>query len=391
MTFNKWQLEDQVIAKLPITNNIDNLPTNLNWYYILKKAKKEGVATLLYQNISRLEINIPQDVLLELKNLKLAVTSRNIIFAQKTRDILHKFNDNNIRCMLLKGILLTKFIYEDIGSRGMADIDLLVMKGDVKKVDAILKTLGYATNDFIPNSQDNKFSIYRNSAIYTNNDTLYPSIIHLHWHLVNASIPLFIYLIDIKDIWQSAKEINFDGAIVYIMPPYHLILHLAEHAMKHSFSALIYPVDLAYLIKLYEDIEVNSQYKTIFPHLDWDLVFKYARLWKLKEPLFYSLFFISELLGVNLPIEIRSQIKNCRFGFEGRYLIQSLELNNRWNGLSIFGYLSMAKTLINKLRFISQTLFPPTCEMRNFGKDSNILTYVKRLCKAIEILISKVS
>jgi len=384
-SFCKWQKEDLFVARLAASTIQKHLPENYNWNSILKKTKAEKVASLFFANASNLKLQIPEDISQKFKEISLAITSKNILKTCEAKKILGLLGENNIRSIILKGIFLANFIYQDMVMRDMEDIDILVETRFVKKVDKILKGLGYHTNDNLE-AQDN-FSSYRNSAFYVK-DTfkIEPIFIHLHWHIVNASLPLFFYSYDIEEIWERAKLCKFGDVSVYLLAPEHLMPCLAEHLMKHSFVDLIYVLDLLFLIRQFEEKDAHTLYKEVFSRINWDEVLVKVEKWNLKYPLIYSLFFISEILGAKLPSKLNSAYKNRAHGFEARYFINCLKANRRWNGLSIFGYLSSIKNPFDKLKFIFLTIFPPSKELKKFGKGNGLVIYLRRIFILARIL-----
>jgi len=156
--------------------------------------------------------------------------------------------------------------------------------------------------------------------------------VHLHWHVLNGSLPHFMVRVDVDEIWRDAR----DGA----MAPHHLVITLCEHALKHSYSMLI----------LLTDIELASR------GVDWDAVAATSRRWGLDRAVACTLILLRDLGEVESP-GLR-HFRDVRIDWAGRAFL-ALARRRRWDGLSALGLLSMTG---EKARFVRETLCPPRRE-----------------------------
>ncbi|OHB71582.1 MAG: hypothetical protein A2W23_01965 [Planctomycetes bacterium RBG_16_43_13] len=388
---NHWDKESLLVARLStVPPYIIPDADNIEWGRVLEIARSEETAGILYKNIRLLQIKVPADVLAGLEKIHLSVVSRNILQAGQLREVLKSLADKEISSIPLKGSVLSRFIYPELGLRDMADIDVLIKKDTLRETDAALRSLGYNSHDFITyhSTLTTYHSFYRNSVSYFKESDTTPSVLHLHWHIVNASVPLFMYSIDVEKIWEEVEEVDFgDGVKAFAMPPHFLLLHLSEHTLKHSFSTLIHLADISQLIRFYDGSSANS-YKGAFPSTDWDAVFRYAVEWNVEFPLYLSLFYSHKIIGTMLPDDVLRRCRNKVSGFGGCYLVRSIERNNRWNGLSVFGYLVMCKNISKKVQFIRSMLFPPTDEMDKLGSRRDLSGYLRRMYRMIALSCS---
>jgi len=204
----------------------------------------------------------------------------------------------------------------------MGDLDLLVRRAALRDADAGLRRLGYVP-DFEPERVDggtlNAVEYWREGAMP----------VHLHWHVSNASLPHFMYRIDVDEIWRDAR-----GGV---MAPHHLLVTLCEHALKHSFAELIHLTD----------IELVSR------GADWNLVAETARRWGVEQAVRYALVLLRDLAEVESP-GLRC-FRSTRVDWAGRAFL-SMARRRRWNGLSALGLMSMTP---QKLRFVREAISPP--------------------------------
>jgi hypothetical protein len=286
--------------------------------------------------------------------------------------------------MPLKGVFLLKFIYKSLAERSMGDIDLLVPKEDLLRADSALKLLDYQALEEI---RDPIYSPYRNSFIYLKQDGTYTIFLHLHFHLVNASIPLFFYRIKPEEIWEHSKRLRLAQGSVYLPCPHHLLLYLVEHAMKHSFSEGIQLEDIARLLKLYRETDLQNEYRSLFRELSWQELSRCAQRWGLLRPLYYAITLLSERKDLEFPELLIKRAKAQPLGFEGRYFLGCLKKDRHPAGLSILGYLSCIERVSEKIKFLLGALFPPVDQMKGFGKYPSFISYLKRIKKAVQNLL----
>jgi len=249
-----------------------------------------------------------------------SVLARQMMARHQAGEILGR-----IEALPLKGLHLAHRVYPSPGLRDMGDLDLLVRRSRLREADGELRRLGYLP-DHDPERVDGGSL---NAVEYWREDSM---PVHLHWHVSNASLPHFMYRVDMDEIWRDAR----DGALA----PHHLIITLCEHALKHSFSMLI----------LLTDIELASR------GVDWDAVASTARRWGLERAVAYTLLLLRDLGEVASPGW--SRFRDVGIDWTGRAFL-AMARRRRWDGLSALGLLSMTG---EKARFLRETLSPPRRE-----------------------------
>jgi hypothetical protein len=205
----------------------------------------------------------------------------------------------------------------------MGDVDLLVRRRDVEAADVALRALGYE-----PEADPRRLlaagGSLLNAALYHREGSL---PVHLHWHLSSGSLPRTGQSIDLDEVWREAR----DGALA---PP-HRVVALAEHALKHSFDALI----------LLSDLEL------CWRGVDRDRALDVARRWGLDRALGWSLLLVRDLLEV--PIRLPAPPDA---GWAGRLLLS--RARRRLGGASWLGYLECAEGWAGKAGFVREALDP---------------------------------
>ncbi|MDO8748948.1 MAG: nucleotidyltransferase family protein [Candidatus Omnitrophota bacterium] len=283
-----------------------------------------------------------------------------------------------LKILLLKGISLLNTVYAcDIGARHLGDVDILVRKKDFPRLKKTLHDKGYLFNNNITRPLD---TCYLNSATCAKEDKFCPPF-HIHWHLSNAafSTALFSPRINLEKIWQEAEPLSgFKN--VWIMSSHHQLIHLGEHALKHSY-------DRPYLL---EDIQRVIEYYQ--RNLCWEKLIVDAKAFNLTRPLYHSLHFAADMRGARVPARVLSSLKPERFSFLEKRFIAAVRKGKRSERLSGIVYLEMNKTCLDKVSYVWRTFFPPVKMMAQFRNSSglkrlNPIDYCRRAYKGLNYFL----
>jgi hypothetical protein len=110
----------------------------------------------------------------------------------------------------------------------------------------------------------------------------------LHTDLVNASRirrRALAFRFDPQTIWAKAVALDPGEPTFLVLSPAHQFLHLAVHALKHSFSRLIWFLDLALVAR----------------QLDWEELLLQAQNTGTMRSVAYAVDGMTRLLGVRVP------------------------------------------------------------------------------------------
>ncbi|MDI6839429.1 MAG: nucleotidyltransferase family protein [bacterium] len=347
------------------------LDDDLDWAIVLDKAKANGISCIFYHYLKETNGSyIPKRVLKELEQEYYGNLTRNILMYKELEQVLKMLNKNNIKVILLKGIALAELVYKNLALRPMSDVDLLVKKEKLPQIDEKMRAFGYSTNEDYRSCLQRSTVDCFNSIEY-HKDTV---SVHFHWHLVNSTLPAFMYAskIDMEKIWNEAISVKVYGVGTLSLAPHHLLIHLSEHAGKpaHSFNKLIFLYDIAKTIKTYEK------------ELNWELLINEARRFNLDRPLYYSLYLTSKLIGLdNIPGDVLDELRPKKLSYWERRFFAEFTLSRRgfftsfrmteseglrmtgrgnFTGLSYFLHLAMCQGNLQKIRFVWQSFFPPS-------------------------------
>lgn len=379
-----WLWEDKLLLLCCRTeiggkggNTINEIEINkIDWNCFLDKAREEGVSPVVFLMLPGIVIDkniVPGYVTDELKKDYYLTAKKNILTLNALGNILDVFNKAGLKVIVLKGAALAETVYGNLALRSMSDVDLLVKKEDLYRINEQLNGLGYFPTDRSIDDVDLS-STYLTSLDYRNPLGNSPSL-HIHWHFVNSTIPNESYMRQIKmeDIWRDAVRTNIANTETWVMSPHHLIIHLAEHALRvtHSLSKLSYFCDI--------DRSINYYGKG----LDWNLLVQDTIRFNLNKMVYTTLYFSRYFIEAKIPEDVLLKLKPERFSFPEKIFMRKIAENKRTPGMSYLIHLSMNKGLLKKLKFVGRTLFPPKdiLAQRSYisGSDMNYRYYIKRI------------
>ena len=251
---------------------LEGMDRSLDWAGLLELAGEEGMSGVLALQLERLARTYRLKIPLEpfSKALHGIFVSNGSHFGEMLalRTALQK---EAVRVILLKGGALTTTAYGgQLGLRPLSDLDLLVKETDLPGVRDMLLERGFHA----PGSSGTLF-------------TKGPVMFDLHTDLVNASRirrRALAFQFDAEAVWTKAVVLDPGDDSLLTLSPAHQFLHLAVHAQKHSFSRLIWLVDLS----------------LVFRRLDWEELLLEAEKTGTLRSVAYAVSAMERLLGVKI-------------------------------------------------------------------------------------------
>jgi hypothetical protein len=323
-----------------------------DWPALSGRAEREGVSAVLFHNIKKYGLDelLPADTCRNLSEHYYTNLKRNLRIIGALREVLASLNEAGIPSLVLKGIALAECIYPDVAMRGMSDVDLLVRKSDLFRVDDRLSSLGYAAQDSSAARAVHNPAGYLASLEYLRQG---PSSLnlHVHWHPVNSSVPAAVFAerIDVDGLWEQAVTVTVADSRSLMLRPEHQIIYLCEHALRigHSFDRLILVCDIHYTLKAFEHA------------LDWDFVIEESRRFNLSRFVYHGLSIVKHHAPQAIPDACIAKLRPPGISRGEKYFLRLQLTSRRIRGSSYFIYLAMHRGLFAKIRFIIRTFFPP--------------------------------
>ena len=296
----------------------------IDWDLVFKKAIQWDIAPLLAKMIiKKSSLEIPNNFLYRIRMVYSKTFIANTKNFRELAKIIEAFNKAGIRVMILKGSHLAQFVYQYIGMRPMADIDILIKKEHLHRVEELLFQLGYdyvelgpATYNFRKIDKDTHGKQALINQFYKKHHHLHPFCsskgihrLEIHRDISPRGGP---FSIDTEGLWRRAKSVDFNGSGSSIFCPEDLLLHLSLHASyydKLQKNRLRVCCDMASTIKHHSD------------EIDWNKLQIRAHEWGAGKYLYLTLRLSKEILGANVPNDLLKAL--TPFPFNEKIFLES--------------------------------------------------------------------
>jgi GNAT superfamily N-acetyltransferase len=271
--------------------------------------------------------------------------AKNALLAERAKELLSACNCENIAVILLKGIYLSEHIYKHQALRPMSDIDILIKRNDLVRMDAVLNSLGYQAPLCFDDFLDNRSHLSINTLMYTVKESGQP-LIHVHWHLVNSTWPItdIVRSFDMERIWHDKMEVEIQGEKAYSLAPEHLIAYLAYHCFNHFFKKDVLIADIIKVIDFYSD------------EIKWDFFIRQVNLFKITD----IVCFVFDVMWRDRDFQVEA-LKRYEFykkNLKNNLLFGFFKKSKSKTFFCFCIYLLRQNGFINKFSFIKNILFP---------------------------------
>jgi hypothetical protein len=260
--------------------------TAAEWRDLISAAVRHGVAPFLAHRLAQTAPAgaLPPDVARNLQDLRRRAAAGNLLLQREASGLLRRFAEHGIPVILLKGLHLAELVYGDLTLRPMADIDLLVRRGDFARVETLLADLGYQG----PARDDERRRQYLERHFHVPYRGPAGSVVEIHWHLVPPFSPIAL---DIDAVWSRAERRMLAGVDVFLLSPLDLLVYLCLHATAEH--------QLGMGLRLVLDID--QAVRRYSGEVDWEQVVEVAAAWRAERFVFCGLWLAQTLFGADVP------------------------------------------------------------------------------------------
>ena len=305
-----------------------------DWLELVRQSRMHGVTPLLYYRLktSGLTAHIPTEVKQTLRKTYLYSAQRNTRIYDELPKVLAALQNARITVIVLKGAALAELVYQDIASRPMSDIDLLVRDEDIRRIDGVLPLLGYGNIEFSlseRHAQCLRHVRYRNGGVQ----------IEMH--------PKMFELPDL-DPWINASHANIASTDTLVLGSEDLLLHLCLHldqALRAEFPMLIWWYDIAKFLERWQG------------GLNWDYVVRIAREHDVGGAMRRILTVVYADLGGRVPVDVLNQLKDDGIAISIDDILQCVDQPAEQIGSSLLA-MSRIPSVRSKVYYVLRKIFP---------------------------------
>lgn len=267
------------------------------WQRVAELAQLHDVESLLYHILTSLKITPPPEVAARLMQKSRNNLMWNVRLYRELHKLLRLLKEKDISVIVLKGAYLAEAIYENIGLRSMGDVDLLVKKEDLQRVEQEMLALGCEpeeSNRVV--AEDNWHFTYKMPGSGLR--------VEMHWIIIATSYP---FQIDVDGLWNRSRQVTLMRAPALTFSPEDLLLYLCLHTAKHA-----YDMKIKMLCDIGEIVRRQGM------ELNWQEISMRAKQWGTRRPVYIILRLAQELLNVTFPVDWLASLRPD--GFDERYL-----------------------------------------------------------------------
>ena len=344
------------------------LDPNLDWELLFDRARSHSVQFMLYWALVKANLleRVPAATLKLLKDGYHTNIVGNTLRFHELGKVVRAFGETELSLMVLKGGALAPLYYQDVGLRPMCDIDLLVQKEQLGRVDRQLLEMGYKMNvdtrDRIFEADGTPRKRYVDEISFE-----FPSyfkkgsLLDVHWQFggraggakegeISENRVSYIQ-VDIEDFWNRAHKAEIEGFRTQVPSSEDFLIHLGIHgyASGYPFKGLC---DIALLIR---DQEEN---------IDWSYLLRHSKEYRIQGIMFFSFHLVQLVLGVEVPGKVMKTLKPSLFSLPGdeELLLGVLNIvprRARWKAVFSQLQTTTITSPFRKLIYLRRRLFPP--------------------------------
>lgn len=306
-----------------------------DWQAFLDRIFQEQLQGIAYLNLKQSEV--PKNVIRKLEQAYYASMAANTYRLKAIEELEAQLANDKISIMVIKGAALLDSVYPDPGMRPMEDIDLMINPEDFSTLKKVLIQCGYIKDSVFPH-------MFRKQGILID---VHTSLLHTD----RIKSRKAIFQADMQRVWNDSLPWQPGFRHVRRLDDATHIIYLVHHMIKHSFSKMIWLMDIFQIMKNQDDLFWKKmEQKTIIYHQE--------------KPVAYMLYILSRMIGVYPPqgSALRDYDKKLTL-FEKAILNQMIRgesIGDMGNVLWLF----CLPTVSQQIRFLGETMFPQKVVLR---------------------------
>ncbi|MGH0434999.1 nucleotidyltransferase domain-containing protein [Bacillus basilensis] len=288
------------------------LESYLNWDKVIGMIELHRIAGLAWKNIQEYFFNNDSNrctcnrLYKYLYNSYKINTLRASEQLNYTYDICRILEKNNIKYVLLKGIIISSGLYGDSGLRDFNDNDILIHPKDIDAATSLILNLGYIQGESKHLTKIKKptrkekiirsltshevIPFIKNLSSETNISAQHIVDLHFSVNLMSGK-----RTDEILTKWLAERqEIHINGKLLHTLNWEDMLLFLCEHFYKEAVSAR----DL----NMYKDLLLyklcDIYYLTMFKKINWEELLIKTKEFELERQVYFTLKYLEDVFNV---------------------------------------------------------------------------------------------
>ncbi len=208
---------------------LSEIQENETWTAWLELVNLNSCESLIYINIKKYELTVPDSVLTILSDCFDRISIENDLRLKEAKIIFTKLNDAGIPFIILKGQALADTFYGSTSYKKMNDVDFLVQKSSLGSLESIYRDLNLQCAASLGGVQFRKQENYSHHWPPFFTPTL-NCVLGTHWNIVTPLSPIQI---EEMDLWTHSEVHSFVEIPCLRLNDlyffFHLVVHLAYY------------------------------------------------------------------------------------------------------------------------------------------------------------------
>ena len=309
---------------------------------------QHGILPLVYKTIKQLSSSssLNTEILAELKAHYQTIAQRNMLMSAELIRIMKLLEDNGIEALAFKGPALSQLVYGDITLRQYVDLDVLVKKEDIYKIDTLLKGREYQRVIKLTSIQEKIWIKFKHDlGLYHPRSGVH---FEMHWSLLDEDYPIQM---DQNTLWENPQTVMINQHKIKTFPTEDLLLYLCIHGSTHLWERIEWIKDIDLLIRTQE--------------IDWGKITEKAESSNVETILYLGITLTHNLFSTKLPSTIYAHIyHDTKLAVLSDYIFKSWQRDNV-NGINetLQHTLSMLRLFPNtkaRLSYLHKITLKPT-------------------------------
>lgn len=271
---------------------IEPIPHNVDWASLLEQGRQHGVVPILFHAVNEgLVGHVPDPVREELRVWFAGHARRSLMLVAELTRLVGLLERSGLSAIPVKGPVLAASVYGDVALRSFHDLDLLFHRDQVLAARDVLAANGYAMASTVHWPGDSAYLRSINSEFSMSNGRV---SLDLHWRSFPTYYP---FDLDATSVWEDLVPAKVAGRTVPSLSWEHLLLYLAAHGAKHSWSQFRWLCDFGRCVQV--------------APADWTRVVELGRQAGNPLVLTHALALAEEHLGVAIPEPVRGLVDDA--------------------------------------------------------------------------------
>jgi len=269
------------------------VPTAADWDCMVEESIRHRIAPLAYRRLADgpWGAMMPAATRERLRSIHVRNAFRNAILLRETAQAVEALASAGVPTMLLKGVHLAGFVYDEPALRSMADIDVMVPRSKLEVAERVFLDQGYGP---LPRPDLAAHCAWSNHLPRLEKPDA--EVLEVHFSIERPTAP---FDIDIDALWARARAVRVGGLQAWALCDEDLLLHLCLHASYH------HRFDRYALKGL---LDVSTLIGRCAATLDWDDVAATANAWRAGGFVYCTLRLVRDILGAQVPAAVLSAL-----------------------------------------------------------------------------------